>query len=189
MLTCELFSVDADTTGAVALGEVTTLEHELVDDAVEFAALVTTDCVADRELTEVARGFGDYIVVEVEDDAGLGPTADSDVKLRGGVSFIFILSSLSASILEKKGGWGSGILKKRELTNTSAIVRMWIRFPRRSVLIDKPQSEMIVGSRIRLSVFAPSMTMTCCSLCQMWHRSCRIVMYAMSLLLPPSHLS
>lgn len=56
----------------VAAGEVATLEHELRDDTVEGRALVTEAVLASAELTEVAGGLGDNVVVELEDDtAGL----------------------------------------------------------------------------------------------------------------------
>jgi len=65
----KLLAVDGLATGAVATGEVTTLEHELGDDAVEGRALITEAVLASAELTEVAGSLGDIVVVEVEDDA------------------------------------------------------------------------------------------------------------------------
>lgn len=56
----------------VAAGEVAALEHELRDDTVEGRALVTEAVLASAELTEVAGGLGDDVVVELEDNtAGL----------------------------------------------------------------------------------------------------------------------
>ncbi len=53
----------------VATGEVTTLEHELGDDAVEGRALVAEAVLASAELNEVPGGLGDNVVVEREVDA------------------------------------------------------------------------------------------------------------------------
>lgn len=55
----------------VATGEVTTLEHELGDDAVEGRALVAEAVLAGAKLQEVTGGLGDSIVVELEVDLGL----------------------------------------------------------------------------------------------------------------------
>lgn len=53
----------------VATGEVTTLEHELRDDAVEGRAGVAEALLAGAESAEVLSGLGDNVVVEVEVDA------------------------------------------------------------------------------------------------------------------------
>lgn len=53
----------------VATGEVTTLEHELGDDAVELGGLVAKALLAGRKSAEVLDGLGDDVVVEVEVDA------------------------------------------------------------------------------------------------------------------------
>ncbi len=53
----------------VSAGEVASLQHELWDDAVKFAALVAEALLAGAESTEVLSGLWDYIVVEVEVDA------------------------------------------------------------------------------------------------------------------------
>ena len=55
----------------VATGEVTTLEHELGDDAVEGGALVAEAGLASAELTKISGGLGDDAVVELESDAAL----------------------------------------------------------------------------------------------------------------------
>lgn len=53
----------------VAAGEVTTLEHELGDDAVELGVLVAEALLASAEGAEVLDRLGDDIVVELEVDA------------------------------------------------------------------------------------------------------------------------
>jgi hypothetical protein len=86
VLVGELFTVDGLATSALVMlsvlilrgmlhcayittGEVTTLKHELRDDAVELGALVAVALLAGAESAEVLGGFGNYIVVELEVDA------------------------------------------------------------------------------------------------------------------------
>lgn len=64
----------------VATSEVTALEHELGDDAVEGRALVAEALLTGAESTEVLGGLGHDAVVELEvDAAGLDYTARNDV--------------------------------------------------------------------------------------------------------------
>lgn len=53
----------------VATGEVTTLKHELGNDAVELGAGVAEALLAGAESTEVLSGLGDDLIVELEVDA------------------------------------------------------------------------------------------------------------------------
>jgi hypothetical protein len=53
----------------VATGEVTSLEHELRDDAVESRASISETLLAGAKSTEVLSSLWDYIIVEVEVDA------------------------------------------------------------------------------------------------------------------------
>lgn len=71
VLVGKLLAVDGLATGTVATGEVTTLEHEVGDDAVEGRELVAEAVLASAELTEVTGGDGDNVVVEVELDSTL----------------------------------------------------------------------------------------------------------------------
>lgn len=66
VLVGELLAVNGAATGAVATGEVTTLEHELGDDAVEGRGDVALALLALGELTEVLGGLGDDVVEELE---------------------------------------------------------------------------------------------------------------------------
>lgn len=74
----ELLSVNGLSTGAVALGEVTSLQHEVGDDTVEARALVSESVLASAELTEVLSGLGDNLVVELEDDLSGVLAVDGD---------------------------------------------------------------------------------------------------------------
>jgi hypothetical protein len=53
----------------VSAGEVTTLSHEAGDYTVELGSLVTEALGASAKLTEVVRGPGDNIIVELEHNA------------------------------------------------------------------------------------------------------------------------
>jgi hypothetical protein len=80
VLVGELLAVDGLATSAVATGEVTTLKHEVGDDAVEGGAGIAEAVLASAELAEVAGGLGNDVIVEVEDD-----TALLDLHLPGGL--------------------------------------------------------------------------------------------------------
>ena len=68
VLVLELLSVDGLSTGAVAPSEITALDHEVLDDAVEGRALVSKALLAGRESTEVLCRLGDRLAVETDDD-------------------------------------------------------------------------------------------------------------------------
>lgn len=53
----------------IATCEISSLQHELWDDSVELAALVSEALLAGAKSTEVLSCLGDYIVVELEVDA------------------------------------------------------------------------------------------------------------------------
>ena len=55
-------------TSAVTLGEVTTLDHKVLDDTVERRALVTETLLASSQSTEVLSGLGDGLAVETHDN-------------------------------------------------------------------------------------------------------------------------
>jgi len=80
VLVSKLLAVDRLAASAVAVGEVTALEHEVGDDAVEAGLGVAVAVLASAELTEVAGSLGDNIVVELEDDAAEGATVAGDVE-------------------------------------------------------------------------------------------------------------
>jgi len=84
VLVGELLAVDGLAAGAVALSEVTTLKHELRDDAVEGGALVTESVLTSGELTEVLCCLGNDVVVEFEDDPASWLLVDGDVEVNVG---------------------------------------------------------------------------------------------------------
>jgi hypothetical protein len=81
VLISELLAVNGLATGAIALGEVTTLEHETGDHTVETRSSVAKTMLAGGELAEVAGGLGDDIVVKLEDDAPSILAIDGDIEL------------------------------------------------------------------------------------------------------------
>lgn len=76
-----LLAVDGLATGAVATGEVTTLEHELGDDTVELGAGVTEAVLASAESTEVLGGLGDDVSAQLHDDAANGLLVDGNIEV------------------------------------------------------------------------------------------------------------
>jgi len=56
-------SVDALTSSAVVVGEITTLCHEISDDSVEVWSLVSETFFMRAEGTEISCGFGGHVVV------------------------------------------------------------------------------------------------------------------------------
>jgi hypothetical protein len=94
VLVLELLAVDGLSAGAVAAGEVTTLKHELGDDAVEAGALeverlarLAGTLLASAEGAEVLSGLGDLVLEELHDDAaGWRPTygdVEEDIWISG----------------------------------------------------------------------------------------------------------
>ena len=59
------------------------MEHitHVRDDTVEVGACIAETMLAGSKLAEVARGYGDNIVVELEDDTTHRLVVSSDVKL------------------------------------------------------------------------------------------------------------
>lgn len=87
VLILKLGSIDALSTSAIATGEVTTLDHETGDDAVELAALVVegfaslaSTLLTGGEGTEVLGGLGDGLAIETHHDATSGFSSDCDVE-------------------------------------------------------------------------------------------------------------
>lgn len=56
-------------TSAIALGEVTTLDHELLDNTVEGGTLITKALLASSKGSEVLSGLRDSLSIEAKDDA------------------------------------------------------------------------------------------------------------------------
>lgn len=67
-------------TRAIAIGEVATLAHEVLDHAVEAGALVTEALLAGGQGAEVLNRLGHRLAVEADDDAAHGLIAVRDVK-------------------------------------------------------------------------------------------------------------
>lgn len=53
-------------TGAITVGEVTALDHEVLDDTVESRSLITEALLASGESTEVLRGLGNSLAVKTK---------------------------------------------------------------------------------------------------------------------------
>lgn len=72
-------------TGTIALGEVTALDHKVLDDTVEGRALVPEALFAGGERAEVFSGLGHRLAVQTQDDAAqvLFAVLDVEVDLVG----------------------------------------------------------------------------------------------------------
>lgn len=87
VLIVKLLAVDGLAAGAVADGEVTALDHELLDDAVELGALVVEGLsglaqtlLAGAQGAEVLGRLGHDVVVQLHDDTAGLLGADLDVE-------------------------------------------------------------------------------------------------------------
>ena len=85
VLISELLAVDGLATGTVAASEVTSLEHELGDDAVEGGAGITEALLASAESAEVLSGLGGNIGAELHDNATHGLVVVGDIEVNFGV--------------------------------------------------------------------------------------------------------
>ena len=66
VLVSELGAVDGLAAGAVVVGEVPRLAHEVGDDAVEAGALVAVALLSGAEGTEVLAGLGHHVIPQLE---------------------------------------------------------------------------------------------------------------------------
>ena len=83
VLVVKLGAVDRLPTSSIVGREITTLDHELLDDSVkgralvrEFVAGFAFALLASAESTEIFCGLGDDIVVQLEGDASFGLVAN-----------------------------------------------------------------------------------------------------------------
>lgn len=88
VLIVELLAVDALPACSIASREITTLNHELLDDSVEDAALVAERLprlaftfLAGAEGAEILCGLRDYIVVQLECNSAFFLVANGDVEV------------------------------------------------------------------------------------------------------------
>ena len=77
----KLVAIDGLPAGAVPAGEVTTLAHELRDDAVEGGPLVAKSFFARREGLEVGRRLGHHFAEETKDHATGGLPSNGEVEV------------------------------------------------------------------------------------------------------------
>lgn len=107
----ELGAVDGLAAGAVASREVTALEHELLDDAVEAAALVAERLagfadalLAGAERAEVLAGLGELVGEELHDDSAGSGAADGDVEenLGSHPDVLFPTNTLNEKCVQRK---------------------------------------------------------------------------------------
>jgi hypothetical protein len=66
VLILELVTIDGLSSSSVMVGEVSSLTHELGNDAVESGSLVTESLFASAQSTEVFGGAGDHISAQLK---------------------------------------------------------------------------------------------------------------------------
>lgn len=81
MLQNGLMSCRLLTAGAVALGEITALNHKVLDDAMELAAGIAVAFRRLRQLLEVLDGLRHGLAEQSDDDAAGGLVSDLDVEV------------------------------------------------------------------------------------------------------------
>lgn len=89
----------------IGLAQVAALEHEVGDDAVEVAARIAEAMLPCCKLTEVARGLGDDIVVQLERDPASSLTVDGDIKLTSHDSEISELLEVHSTGTHSRKRW------------------------------------------------------------------------------------
>lgn len=67
--------------GTIALGEVTTLDHEVLDDTVEAGTLITETLFASCQSSEVLGCQRSGLAVEAHDDASQGLVAVANIEV------------------------------------------------------------------------------------------------------------
>jgi len=87
ILIIEFRAIDRLSTRAIARSEISSLDHELLDDTVETGAFVgerlpglANTLLSGTESSEILSGFGNYIVVELEDNSSLLLLPDGDIE-------------------------------------------------------------------------------------------------------------
>mmetsp|Transcript_53880 Transcript_53880/g.109830 ORF Transcript_53880/g.109830 Transcript_53880/m.109830 type:complete len:254 (+) Transcript_53880:116-877(+) len=84
VLVLKLGSVDALAAPAVSTGEVAALEHEVGDDTVELAALISETWLSSAELLEVLYSLGDFFIVKTHLDGTRRLSTDGHVEVHLG---------------------------------------------------------------------------------------------------------
>lgn len=80
VLILKLSAVDGLASSAVVVGEISTLGHELIDDAMESWSLVSESLLSSAESSEVLSSLGDDVVKELESDSSGRFIVDADVE-------------------------------------------------------------------------------------------------------------
>ena len=108
ILVGELLPVDRFSAGAVVVGEVTALTHELGDHAVERRALVAESLLAGAEGAEVLCRLRHHVGAEFDDHAAGRLVADADVHEATRVLIIGSghVRSSKSKVCQGKGGTG-----------------------------------------------------------------------------------
>ena len=66
VLVLKLVAIDGLPSGSISSGEVSSLTHEVGDDAVEAGALVAEALLSSAQGTEVLSSLGDHVITELK---------------------------------------------------------------------------------------------------------------------------
>ena len=77
----KLVSVNAFATSAIASGEITTLTHELLDDSVEFGALVSESLLASAKSSEVFHSLGAHVISQLHHNSASISASNRNVEI------------------------------------------------------------------------------------------------------------
>lgn len=96
-------------TSAVTLGEVTTLNHKVLDNTVEGGPLVAKALLASGQSAEVLNSLGDRLAVQTDDDAAerlvaLGDVEEDLVRDLGALSRLDALGEEDGADTSQNGG-------------------------------------------------------------------------------------
>ena len=108
VLVGELLAVDRLAAGAVAVGEIATLTHELRDDAVEGAALVADASFAGAQRAEVFGRLRHDVGAELDDDPAQRFSIGGHVEEAAGQFFLVFFVCRQYGLARGDGGGRSG---------------------------------------------------------------------------------
>jgi len=91
VLVGELGAVDGLAASTIAFGEVAALDHKVLDDAMELAALVAEAGGPFAKLPKVVGGLGHIVAVEANRDTAGRLATDLDVKVHLGADFVRVV--------------------------------------------------------------------------------------------------
>eukprot|EP01137_Pigoraptor_chileana_P018077 Opistho-2@77026 len=123
VLILKLVAIDRLAASSIAVGEVTTLDHEVLDDTVENGSLVAEALLASAEGDEVLNGLGDGGTVKANDNttSGLASNRNVEENLVGDLRSLLLttLGRCGLGTALRRGQRGDGEERKEGKENSS----------------------------------------------------------------------